>query len=400
MPDQIKKYAGVARFGGQGDNLIAASVARPLKTLGYHVEYLTSKLASCVFENNTFIDRVVIKDQLPGDNQQWQDWFMDRSREYDKFGHLSHTCEHTLAAFPGDTLFQWPASVRRRLCGKNYLEFVHDVLEVPYEFGPLFFPTTKEKERAAKTKKQIGDFVVGWCLAGTRIDKVWPNTPIAIARILKEIGPVILFGGNAKDLAMARQIQDYVENQNKSVVGLHSAISPETSIKEEVLKVHLRSGHDPFWSIRRGMSQALACDAYVGPDTGFTWATAFEPMPKVIMLSHASPENITKHFVNTLTLHADQKVVDCWPCHQLHNDPKTCRPNKENSGAACISDISVELLIEGLKTMITIGYPDDLPALQRRWPNQVILPNVSSTPTGQNGLSATTLPLPEVQPTL
>lgn len=367
---RVNKYAGVARFGGIGDNLIAASVCRPLKQQNYIVEVLTNHTAGVVFENNPFIDRLIMKEKLPGDNQAWQDWFMDRGIEYDKFGHLSHTCEHTLSAFPGDTLFQWPASLRRQQCGKNFLEMVHDVLEMPYQFGPLFFPTAKEEARASKTKQKVGQFVVGWGLAGTRIDKVWPHSPVAVARILKEIGPVILFGGNAKDIAMAKEIQAYVERQNKSLVGLHSAITPESSDKIE-----------PLWPIRRGLSQAMSCDIYVGPDTGLSWACAFEDLPKIILLSHSSAENVTKHWTKTIALHADQKVVPCHPCHQLHNEAKTCwweqdrcglKHDEELKGAACICNIQVDLLLGAMHVALS-GKAGLVEALRQSWPSNVTL---------------------------
>ena len=36
----------------------------------------------------------------------------------------------------------------------------------------------------------------------------------------------------------------------------------------------------------------------IGPDTGLMWGVAMEAMPKIMLLSHASPENITKHWTN------------------------------------------------------------------------------------------------------
>ena len=69
-------------------------------------------------------------------------------------------------------------------------------------------------------------------------------------------------------------------------------------------------------------------------------------MPKIVMVSHASAENITKHWVNTTTLHADPDRVPCFPCHRLHNSIDTCTPNKDGGhAAACISDISVETIV-------------------------------------------------------
>jgi hypothetical protein len=69
---------------------------------------------------------------------------------------------------------------------------------------------------------------------------------------------------------------------------------------------------------------------------------------KVLMVSHGSVENIAKHAVNTIVLHADENRVPCWPCHRLHDDTSTCVENKEKNGAACISDISVEQVVQAV----------------------------------------------------
>jgi hypothetical protein len=87
------------------------------------------------------------------------------------------------------------------------------------------------------------------------------------------------------------------------------------------------------------------CDVVVTPDTGVWWAVAFEQNAKVLLLSHGSVENVAKHAVNTTVLHADPHRVPCWPCHKLHDDHTTCVSNSDNTGAACISDTSVERLV-------------------------------------------------------
>lgn len=332
------KWAGVARFGGVGDNLIAASVARGLKLQGFTTEYLTATPASCVFENNPYIDRIIVKDKdtIPSDGLQWQLWFANRAKEYDRFANLSHSCEALCAFFVGSTPFWWPEAARRKFANRNYLEVVHDILDVPYEFGPLFFPTAEEIAKAQITKRKIGERYIGWCLSGTRIDKVYPHAPAVIARIIRELDiPVVMFGAPGKDSEMARLILEYVEHQNSSHKHLHSAISPDPE--------------KPTWPIRRVLTQALFSDLLVAPDTGPSWACAFAPVPKVIILSHASPENVTKHWTNTITLHANQKEISCYPCHRLHDDPSTCRANKENTGAACVSSISVETMMTWVK---------------------------------------------------
>lgn len=345
-PRNATNWAGIVRLGGIGDNLIAASVLAPLKRRGFQVEVIAADPQHVIFENNPWVDKLSVKlapRDLPQNNMMaWQAWFQSRSHEYALFANLSHSLEYLLAFLPEQSAFQWSDDIRRKLANRNYLEMVHDIVGVPYEFGPLFFPTIEEKAKAQETKARIGKRCVAWCLSGTRIDKLYPLSAMAIARIIREIGvPVVMMGAPGKEFVMSKQIMEHVERQNGSLEGLHQAISPDPE--------------NPSWPLRRALSFVHACDLVIGPDTGPMWAAAFEPIPKIMLLSHASPENITKHWVNTITLHADQENVSCWPCHKLHNGPETCRPNKENLGAACISDISVEMLLAAVKTSLKTG---------------------------------------------
>ena len=99
------------------------------------------------------------------------------------------------------------------------------------------------------------------------------------------------------------------------------------------------------------LAQTLAADVVVTPDTGPAWAVAKMPMRKIVLLSHASQENITKGWKNTLTLHADATVT-CWPCHLLIDRPEDCERvsgRKVESGVACISSIKSDAVIEAVR---------------------------------------------------
>lgn len=336
----MRRWAGIARFGGVGDNLIAASVLRPLKQLGYATEVITTnKETASVYRNNPFLDKLTMKadgDIPNGDG--WQTWFSSRAAEYDIFVNLSHTCEARHALFKSSTQFWWPQDYRRKLCAGSYLETVHDVVGVPHTFGPLFFPTEEERARAEATRdEQLGGPYVAWVLSGSRVDKIYPYAAMAIARIIRECGlPVVMLGVGGQQFEMAKQIMEHVARQNGDVKGLHLALSPENSDP---------GGHQ-HWSVRRSLTQVMAASVVVTPDTGAAWAVAMEALPKVVLLSHASEENITKHWVNTTTLHANAFRVPCWPCHRLHDDISTCTPNKDGGhAAACMSDISVETIV-------------------------------------------------------
>lgn len=342
----LNGWAGVARFGGIGDNLMAASAIGALKRKGFKVEVITSSdCAWQVFQHNPNIDKLSVKtkSEIPtgGDMLDWQKWFSGRADEFDVFAHLSHSCEGLLALFPAATQFHWPAHVRRRICNKNYLEMVHDIAGCAYDFGPLFYASSEEHEKALETKRKVGERCIAWCISGTRIDKIHPHAPGAIARIVKELNvPVVLLGREGKNFDDAKAIVEHVKRTNGSESGVHVAISSNPD----------ENGHRAIdWPIRRTLAFAQVCDVVIGPDTGVMWAVAFEPMRKIMLLSHASAENITKHWVNTDTLTADPARVQCWPCHRLHDTPEFCTPNKENNGAACITDISVERIVAAAK---------------------------------------------------
>jgi FkbM family methyltransferase len=354
IPAHVKPsngWGGIARFGGIGDNLMAASAAYAMKRKGLKVEVITSQdCAWTVFQHNPNIDKLSLKSksEMPIAGLEWQKWFRGRSDEYDTFAHLSHSCEGLLAFFQASTQFHWPAHVRRAIANKNYLEMVHDIASCAYEFGPLFYASKEENEHALKTKAKVGERVIAFCMSGSRNDKLHPLLPSIVARLLSEVGlPVVLIGDPGRNFSDAKLIEKYVIDVNGSSKGLHVAISSDPDA----------NGNRAIdWPVRRTLSFAQVCDIVIGPDTGIMWGVAFEPMPKIMMLGHASPENITKHWINTLTLYADRSVT-CWPCHQLHDSepgqlPPYCTPNPQGTGAACISSISVETIVQRVKILL------------------------------------------------
>ena len=110
----------------------------------------------------------------------------------------------------------------------------------------------------------------------------------------------------------------------------------------------------PDWPMRRSFSQLHMCDAVVTPDTGPAWAVAMREMPKVVLLSHASPLNITTGWKNTTTLHADQARVSCYPCHRLHDSFSSCRKAKDVDAAACIADIPANTIVASIRTSLSL----------------------------------------------
>lgn len=336
-------WAGICRLGGIGDDLIASSVLPGLKKRFGNVDVLTARPQHVVFENNPYIDKLSVRDAGDpewGDGASWHKWFQSRAKDYKFFANLSHSCETTGVLLKCQSQFWWNAKIRRELCKRSYLEIVHDICDIPYdEINPNFYPTDEEHKQAEETKAKMGIKVVGWVISGTRIDKRHPHADTIIARIIKELNvPVVMLGGPGRDFEDAKMILKGVEMHNSSHEGLHLALSDNVD--------------KPNWPIRRILTQTQHCDIVVSPDTGPAWSVAMHDMPKVMMLSHASAENITKYWKNTTSLFADPVRVPCAPCHRLHDDSSTCTPNKDNTGAACISDISVDTIVSTVAKLL------------------------------------------------
>lgn len=360
----MKDWACVCRFGGVGDNLIASSIL-PLLAGKYRVEVISEAPNHVIFENNPYIDKLTLKTRgdLPQDGAvAWQKWFRDRAKEYAFFVNLSHSCENLLALQFGQTQFHWPQAWRQRHCNKSYLEAVHDICDLPYVFRPKFYPTDEEVQKAQTTRANLlpnGGPLIGWVVSGSRFDKIYPYAGQAIARIIEECGAtVLLFGApTEKDITLARSIGDRVRESLGSIDRIHAAIVPqrqdEWTLTEPGQRTKLEEKHEPVWPLRRSLTQIQFCDAIVGPDTGLLWAVAMEPIPKIVLLSHASPENITKHWKRTIALHADPARVPCHPCHLLHDDISTCHPNAERTAAACMADISAAEVVAAVKASLS-----------------------------------------------
>ena len=340
------EWACIVRLGGVGDNLIASSVFPALKKKYGKLEVICAEPQNVVFENNPYIDKLTVKKQGDPpweDGLKWQQYWLGRSNEYAFFANLSHTCEVHRALTRAQTAYYWPASTRRKMCGQSYLEAVADVCEVAYEdLEPRFYPTAIEVEAALETKRLVGGRYVGWVLTGSRLDKIWPPAAMVIGRIIKELGiPVILFGAPGKDSEIAKVIEGYIAQANGSLKDLHTACSVDPE--------------HPNWPVRRILTQLMHSEVVVSPDTGPAWGMAKEEVPKIIMLSHASPENITKHWVNTVSLHADPSKVPCWPCHLLIEEQYDCERHSGQygkSGSACISSISPDTVFENIKKLL------------------------------------------------
>jgi ADP-heptose:LPS heptosyltransferase len=328
-----EKTVCVSRFGGFGDMLMMANILPELKRQGYHVTVNTTPKGMAIVEHDPHIDAFLIQDENQVPNHELPLFWDAISRRYDRFIQLSESIEGTLLAIPGRANHMWPHAVRHMELNRNYLEWTSELAELPYRSEAKFYPTDHEiavqagylgsiRANLAPKDLMIGQstpdvFYVMWALAGSSMHKFYPSMDAVIARVLLEMpDAVVILAGDEPCQIL------------------------ETGWELEP-RVYRLSGKQ---TIRETLTLATMVDCVVGPETGVLNAVAFEDNAKVVMLSHSSIENLTKHWTNTASLtapfDANNKVCNSQACHRLHFGSAFCVEDKDTGAAACQVAIS------------------------------------------------------------
>lgn len=324
-----KKRALVFRLGAIGDCLVAASPCAALQQNGYHVTMMTSPVGGVLFENNPHIDDVVVidKENFP---QGYAIAFFEAMKErYDKVINLDRTIEGAMLAREEQYSFEYPVSARRYLNDNlNYHELAHAIADVPIkDIGPGFFPTEEERDWALSGRHSIAAPLVVWAIAGSSFFKVYPSVNRVISRLIADGVNVVLVGDG--------QISHILE---------HGIIDTLYEDGVDTKLVYPRVGR---WTIRETMAFAMTADCVIGPETGVMHGVGFSRVPKVILMSHSAPENLMRHWTNTIALMP--AGCPCYPCHQIHTDVDTCNYDVENGGALCTTSISPDRVYKSIK---------------------------------------------------
>lgn len=335
-----EKTVCVVRFGGYGDALQSANILPQLKRLGFYVTFMTTPRGQDILKHDPHIDAWLLQDDDQVPNHELPLYWAAQAKHFDRFINLSESVEGTMLAFPGRVNHSWPLSVRQKVMNRNYLEWTAELAELPYTSEAKFYPSDDERSAAkgylADFKNALAGplkmgmrapdrFNILWCLAGSSVHKFTPHQDTVIARLLEQVPEaVIIFSGDE-----ACQI-------------LESGWEDEPRIRCESGKMGIRD--------TLALAQQVHC--VVGPETGVLNAVAFEPMGKVIMLSHSSKENLSKHWANTETL--TPAATACWPCHRLHYGKEFCHTNEDTGAALCQQDISPQVIYDAIK-----GHYDD-----------------------------------------
>lgn len=312
---QGRPRAAIVRPGIYGDAIWASSVAYHLQRQGYHVTAYLEPRGEEVLRHDPNIDEIFVTDPAVVPAEMYGPFWEAEKRRYDRWVNLTESVETQLLVFPNQVAFEWPAKVRRDLCGRNYLEHVHRVAGIDGELQQRFYPTRGEREWARRQRASIDGPVVALAPSGSTWPKHWP---------------------------WATELVTYLAN-----VGVHVIILGDTrALKfENSPFIHVRNPAE--WSIRQSMTFCVeAADAVVGQETGLLNAVALEACRKVVLLSHSGATQLTRDWVNTAAFAGE---AACYPCHQVHHpDTRACTRDGTGKFAACQESISVGAVVRAL----------------------------------------------------
>lgn len=297
------KTAGIVRIGAKGDALWASSPAALLKEQGYHVTAYVAHTGEEMLRHDPNIDRIVmLPDGVMSDEDLLMFW-ANRAAKHDRWINLVGSVEQRLLYHPSSNEFFLPQDLRHRFANQNYLEMVHDYAGLPHDFRQKFYPSEAEMAWAREVRAKLPDaplVVLNACGSGPA--KTWPHAQ-QFMRLLADAGIVTVLLGDTRDLEL-EEIEPYA-----NIVGTE-------------------------WPVRASLAFAQLADVVVATESLIANAVAFEPMLKVLLLSHSSNENLSKHWVNTAAIEAN---VPCHPCHRIHATLAFCAKDTTTGCAACMA---------------------------------------------------------------
>jgi len=317
-----EKRAGIVRMGGNGDALWAASAAAHLHDAGYAVTLYCAENGEEVLRHDPHIaDIKIIPSGILTDEESIEFWTR-QATQFDRWVNLHGSVEQRLLPHQSVHEFYLPHDVRHQLMNHNYVDMVHAYAQLPAgaPSRQKFYPTAAEHAWAKAMRALLPGPLVFLAPSGSGAFKAWPHAE-AFMGLMADAGIYTLLLGDIKTMPDI----DHVERSGEEygiVVGQE-------------------------WSLRLAMTMALHADFVVATESVFANAVAMEPMPKIIMLSHSSVENLTRDWVNTCSLEAP---VACHPCHRIHNAAaRLCARDTITKASACMASYSADTVADLVK---------------------------------------------------
>lgn len=322
------KRVCIARYGAIGDMIILSPLIKQLTLDGYAVTLNITPYCAEVIKHNPYVSNVIIqeRDAIPnGDlGHYWKEWADD----YDKYINLSESIEGKLLRVEGRRDFYTSKDWRVATTGGvNYFDQTMRLGGYPDlcgTRGEIYFTRSEEKEAAHIREIYRDKFLVLWGLKGSSHHKQYPLLqPVLTEWLGRRSDAWVVLTGSPMD---------------KPLQFDHPQVIPG-------------AGEIP---LRIVFALAKQADLVVGPESALTNAAGCWETPKICLLSHSTRDNLTKYWLNDLSLEPED--TPCYPCNQLHYSLGSC-PTEEIAGKTyprcAASGISPERLLAQLDLAYT-----------------------------------------------
>lgn len=321
------KTAGIVRLGGNGDALWAASVAAHLHDDGYRVTMICAANGHDVLRHDPHIAEFVVLPIGVLSDDELIAFYAHAAARFDRWVNLIGSVETRLLPHQSSQDFYLPHAVRHELMNRNYLDMVHTYAELPAgtPSRQRFYPSEAESKLIDTLRAEIPGPLVVLSPTGSGPFKAWPHAQ-EFMRLMADAGVYTMMFGDLQDLP---------------------ALEPVTVGGVEY-------GHviGTEWPLRLAMAMALRADAVVATESVIANAVAMADVPKVILLSHSSNENLTRDWPRCAALEAP---VACHPCHRIHNrGAAMCSKDTVTGAAACMAHYAA-----GYVAQLVLGVLDD-----------------------------------------
>lgn len=325
IPRQPKSVC-ITRYGGFGDMIQMASVLPYFKKQGYHVTVNTTFHGHQIVRDDPNIDAFVLQDHNQVPRPELDEYWAKLETYFDKHIQLSECVEATLLAASGRVEYDWSKEKLHQHMNVNYLERIHELAGAPNDFAPFFYPTEDEERHAKSVRGRYGkkSFLILWSLAGSSVHKVWPYVDNVVAHLM-------------------------TEHEHVKVIMVGDTLCQILEMGwEDERRVICKSGK---WSIRKTLSMIPHMDLIIGTETGVLNSAGHVDVPKILLLSHSTHENLTKHWVDTSAFAPEDTA--CYPCHKLHTlGFRTCHRDDITGTSTCASNIGYDRVIYAIEQII------------------------------------------------
>ena len=284
----------VIRHAALGDGLQASCILPYLHRDGYEIDFLANERCRNVLENNPYISKFINhEDHWDEDDDESLGDYWDRMGEgYDKVVNCTGIVENEmLFVYPSDEYFLTMRQRRKLVEGKNYYDqHLKRAGYEPDKDNPpkmeIYF--SKEEKRRGKwwKKRHKNEFKIMWSLTGSSNHKVYRYFEPLAREFLDTHGDAYIYTNG-----------DYA---SKLLTFQHPRVKNLMFMED--------------FSFRDAMLLTKQCDLVIGPETGLLMAAGAWKIPKILLLSHSGPEQVTKYWDNVYPL-----LAPCWcsPCYIL-----------------------------------------------------------------------------------